>query len=435
MKDCEIDLTSLEPRLQKRSEQLIKAHLHASQALASAAKPLPSSSSTFAATQAAWRFYNNPRVKLTALAQPLLEHARQALQEHDHRFGLVMHDWSSLSYNSHASKKDRARLQHRRHWGYELQSSLLVCPVTGQPLAPLVQDLRTKEGIHSTRTDEVLKSKPRLDLLTPRLDYLRSLNLGRPLVHIIDREGDSVGHYRQWQRQKHWFLVRAKGRPRVQEADRSCSLAAVAQEMEQTGALQFSQRIEFQGRPARQYVGEKSVVLTRAARPTRRRGQAKRRQVPGEPIRLRLIVSQVRSEEGKVLATWLLLSNLDQSVSAQTIAQWYYWRWRIESFFKLLKGAGHEVENWQQENGLALARRLLIASMACVWVWELARNASPAGEQLRQTLVRLSGRQMKRGRTWTAPALLAGAQILLTMLEVLEHEDIGKLKDLAKNFL
>jgi hypothetical protein len=38
----------------------------------------------------------------------------------------------------------------------------------------------------------------------------------------------------------------------------------------------------------------------------------------------------------------------------------------------------------------------------------------------REFLVRLSGRQMKRYRPVTAPALLAGLHLLLTMLEVLE---------------
>ena len=43
-------------------------------------------------------------------------------------------------------------------------------------------------------------------------------------------------------------------------------------------------------------------------------------------------------------ARWLLLTNLPASVQAATVALWYYWRWRIESFFKLLKGAGAEFE-------------------------------------------------------------------------------------------
>jgi hypothetical protein len=46
------------------------------------------------------------------------------------------------------------------------------------------------------------------------------------------------------------------------------------------------------------------------------------------------------------------------------IALWYYYRWRIESYFKLLKSGGQEIEHWQQESGLAILKRLLVVSMA-----------------------------------------------------------------------
>ncbi len=62
--------------------------------------------------------------------------------------------------------------------------------------------------------------------------------------------------------------------------------------------------------------------------------------VAGEPVTLRLIVSEVPAANGRVLAQWLLLSNVAATVAAGRLALWYYWRWRIESFFKLLKGAG-----------------------------------------------------------------------------------------------
>ncbi|MDB6034082.1 MAG: transposase, family, partial [Verrucomicrobiales bacterium] len=116
----------LDPRLQSRYQQLVQQHLHPAQKVAAGMKCLPGVSSTFASTQAAWRFYQNPAVLLPDLAKPLLEHGREAIQKECHRFGLVMHDWSALSYLNHQSKKDRRKLQHRLHWGYELQSSLLV---------------------------------------------------------------------------------------------------------------------------------------------------------------------------------------------------------------------------------------------------------------------------------------------------------------------
>jgi IS4 transposase len=86
--------------------------------------------------------------------------------------------------------------------------------------------------------------------------------------------------------------------------------------------------------------------------------------VAGEPVPLRLVVSQIRDGAGRVLAQWLLLSNVPAEVEAGTLAQWYYWRWRIESFFKLLKGAGRQLEAWQQHRAMAVAKRLLVVSAA-----------------------------------------------------------------------
>src|SRR6185312_5752797 len=112
-----------------------------------------------------------------------------------------------------------------------------------------------------------------------------------------------------------------------------------------------------------------SVVLRRPARTHRkdkRTGRARHRNVAGGPLALRLVVGEVRDEKGGVLARWLLLTNLPAPVAAATVVLWYYWRWRIETYHKLLKTAGQEIECWGQQTPGALARRLTVAAMACV---------------------------------------------------------------------
>jgi IS4 transposase len=408
----------LEPRLQNRFQQLVQQHLHSAQTVAAGMKALPGVSSTFASTQAAWRFYQNPSILLPDLAKPLLEHGREAIQKDCQRFGLVMHDWSSLSYSNHKSKKDRKKLQHRRHWGYELQSCLLVSDRDGQPLAPLVEELNAKAGVYSTRSEQVLPEPTRSEQMSQRMDYLSRLGLARPLVNLADREFDSVGHFRKWQKDHQLFIVRAKGNRRVQCQGQEQLLKEAVKGL----PLTFCRTVEYHGKEALQYVGEMEVVLHRAARPTRP-VKGKRRNVAGAPLRLRVIVSEVRLNSGRCVATWILLSNLPKEVSAAEIALWYYWRWKIESFFKLLKSAGHHVEEWQQENAQAIARRLLVASMACVLVWQLARQTTAQAEALKLFLVRLSGRQMKRTKPWTIPALMEGIWTLLAALDALEADD------------
>ena len=91
------------------------------------------------------------------------------------------------------------------------------------------------------------------------------------------------------------------------------------------------------------------MTLRRPAKPYSKNG--KRTLVPGLPV-----VSRILSNLGEVEAEWLLLSNV-KDIDASTIALWYDWRWKIETFFKLMKSAGHQLEAWQQESALAIAKR------------------------------------------------------------------------------
>jgi len=115
------------------------------------------------------------------------------------------------------------------------------------------------------------------------------------------------------------------------------------------------------------------------------------------------------------------LTNVPPDVSAETIALWYYWRWNIESYFKLMKSGGQELEHWQQESGSAILKRLLVASMACALVWNLQRDESEESQAFQQTLVRMSGKRQKRGRPPTPGILLSGLFVLLRIFDFLTH--------------
>lgn len=419
-------------RLKRRFQQLVREHMGASHTTAAGPRILPSDSDAFAATQAAWRFYKNRRLSLPALAEPLLTCAKKAVRTACQRYVLVAHDWSNLDYRTHTSKKDRIVLGQAEEIGYELRSALMVSDRSGRPLAPLCQDLRAASGVYSSRHAEVQASGSCLDELAPVLAYVDGLGLGLPVVHIIDREADSVGHYRQWQQAGHRFLVRADAERVVKHEQQDRTLPQVVACLKRRKAFTDVREVTWHGRRARQWIAETTVTLDRPAQFHRVQDGKKRRiKVAGPPLTLRLIVSRVCDARGRLLAEWLLLTNLPEEVTADDVALWYYWRWRIESFFKLLKSAGQHVEQWQQETAPAIARRLLVASMACVLIWQLARSRAPQAARLRSLLIRLSGRQMKKGREFTEPALLAGMWVLLAMLEVLQQHQLAELQNLA----
>jgi hypothetical protein len=417
--------------LQRRYCQLIEEHLSPADRLAAGLRALPTAAKPFASTQAAWRFYRNERVTLPRLAKPLLAAGREAVAEQCDAFVLVVHDWSQLHYNHHASKQDRVELSQTKDQGYELQTALLVSDRSGDPLAAVSMSLRAADGVHCSRQASVREPLSQLDELAPAMKFVEQQKLAKPAVHMIDAEADSVAHYREWiQQPGRYFVVRADAVRVVEHEGQPRKLSQVCQRLREQGAFHDTREVLYEGKKSRQWVAETNVVLTKPARPQRRDGQP-RRSVPGPPVPLRLVISEIRDEAGKVLALWFLLANVPETVAAAIITLWYYWRWRIESYFKLLKSAGQELEHWQQEDAQAISKRLLIARMACVIVWQLMRSNAPEAEEVRQLLVRLSGRQMKRTRPFTAPALLAGLWVFLNILYVLEHYQLDDLRRVA----
>ena len=422
--------TQLSHSLQSRYAKLVESHLAAAQALDSGIRAVPDSRKAWTATQGAWRFFRNRQVELPRLMEPLIEAGRQAITESCDNYALVVHDWSQLMYSEHTSKKDRLELSSRHvPEGYELQTALLVSDRNGIPLAPVVMSLRAADGVHCSRQWNLRPALSPLDELAPAMMFAEQQSFSRPLVHIVDAEADSVAHFREWSASGHQFLVRADDRfVEHQGVERKCS--AIREDLRNRRKFQRTREVKYHGRPAQQWVAEVPVRLLRPGQRNRPLSDDRQR-IPGPPLPLRLIISEVRSAEGQVLAIWYLLTNLPNHVNAATAALWYYWRWSIETFFKLLKSAGMQVEQWQQETAAAIARRLMVACMACVTVWQLARSEDPQAEPARQLLVRLSGRLMKRGTTYTIPALLAGMWTLLAMVDVLQHHSLEEIQAIA----
>jgi hypothetical protein len=407
---------------------MVQQHVRGAQALAAGIAALPDTRSSAAYTQAAWRFLNNDRVGLSELAKPLLSAVPELLDAHCDRYGLVMHDWSRVNFSKHTSKTDRLKMTHKSDVGYDLQSSVLVSDRSGKPLVPVVHNLVNDTQVHSTMHARARAHQNHLDELSERIGWLEARGWDKPLVHIVDREGDSVAHWREWSAHGSQFLVRAKDDPQVCFEGMPVKPKKLAERL----SYQNAGEVLYHGQTAYQTIAQAKVLIKRTAKPKRRVDGKRIAPVAGEPLALRLVVSRICDAQGQVLAQWLLLTNVSDAVDAITIARWYYHRWQIESMFKLLKSAGQQVEDWLQDDALAIAKRLVVASCACVLVWQLAAATTPQALDVQRFLVRLSGRQTKRRRPVTAPALFAGMWMLFSTLTLLEHYDVDQLKQYAQ---
>jgi hypothetical protein len=418
----------LEPRLQRRYQQIVAEHLNTSSTVSAGLRALPGAGLSFASTQAAWRFFSNPLVSLPALCSALIDCGRQLAASECEQYLLVVHDWSDLRYNSHSSKSDRIKIGS--DLGYKLHAALLLSDGDGMPMSVVETNVWSAEGIYSTRSESLLdrNSTTYLDELSKTLANLGSQDWPKPLVHIIDRGADSVAHYRLWDDLKEKFVVRAKGFSHVIYEGRKMRLDEVAQELD----YHSGQVVEVaRGVQAQQLVAQAEVIIERAAvKRVKVDGKKRRVEEAGKPIKMRLVVSKLLLPDDSELEQWLLLTNVEETASAETIALWYYFRWAIESYFKLMKSGGHNLQEWQQESAAAIAKRILVVSMACCVVWQIMKMKGPGGEAIRELLIRLSGRQVRRARE-TASSLLSGLWVLLAMIDAMEKYELEELKQIA----
>lgn len=424
----------MEPRLQLRYLQMVREHMKSANKNAAGPALLAGESQAFSATQATWRFLSNPNVSLLDLIEPLREVGRAAANQSQSEYMLLAHDWCKIDYKSHTTKKDLRQITHEHDIGYEMSTSLLIDGASGNSIAPMQMHLKTGKAVHSTAVDTPPMDAHRLDELTPTMNESSDWGLDRKIVHVIDREADTLGRMRQWDQSGHLFLVRCDDR-RVKWNGQSVLLSEIEDHFDREILFEPCGEALFHGKTVTQEVAQTEVILHR---PHSEVINGEKKSVAGDPLSVRLVVTRLLDENDYVLAQWTLLCNVfDESVSGYQIALWYYWRWLIETYFKLLKSHGQELEQWQQQCGEAIARRILVASMACVAVIQLQGDDSEPAKKTKKILVRLSGRQMKFGVESTPPALLAGYMVLLAMTDLLESPDIdiGELKQIAANAL
>ena len=88
-------------------------------------------------------------------------------------------------------------MSHAKDLGYDLHASLFVSD-NGASLVSPIMYMTTKEGMLCSNHAQIQKKKSHLDALTDKIDLLENQGFSKPIIHIIDREADSVGHLRDW---------------------------------------------------------------------------------------------------------------------------------------------------------------------------------------------------------------------------------------------
>lgn len=410
-------------RLARRAKKLVQSMVrgHSANSLGCLA---PAEDRQEAFTRGAYRFFDHDGVTRTALHAPMQARLRE--QVAPSQTACVAHDVSVLNYSGHQRKEDLIPVGNERTWGYELFQSLVI--VNGLPVGAAVTELRSQAGVLSSLCDQPLPFVDHLEQAERAVDAVENLLPGRPLVHLLDREFDDIKLLRHIDPRRYVIRCRTLSR-----------LVAVHGEKRSLGAHLLTIRLTHQGEVTRRFeqseatyqlwVGETRVTLTEPSL----RGVRKRRQKPqpGTPLRIRVIVSELRRPDEKTLR-WVLFTNLDEpECSAVAVVEHYLCRWKIERLFYFEK-IGFRLEGWHQENAARIARRLLLVQLAAACVYQLSLASDDKSIELRQTLASLGGWSGRKKDPIGPTMLVRGALLFLGAMQLIQLHSKQELFNLAK---
>lgn len=420
---------------------MVKSAVHAQQQATNALKIL-FNKKAMTQVQASWRFLNNNNVTIKELYEPLKSHLEQEIHSRCNKYVLALEDWSHLDYKHHSSKKElksENRKDNGMKIGYDYQGAIAASDRTGEPIGILDHNLKTADNFYSTYDEKIDMSLTHLEELGIRAKHMsNTLQTDKRIVHIIDRESDSIAFMRGLDEDNQLFLLRGKNNSKVNYHDKETGKTIAIKQEDLAKKLSFGKKvksIKYRKKSVTIFANECDISISRDATKMIVNSDGKKRlqKTKGKTLKLRFVAERLVNDKDEIVVEWLLLSNVfDQDIDAASLANWYYYRWKIESYFKLLKSAGFNLEEWQQREPLALFKRLLIISNACVLVWKIANDNSLQAKTIRDFLIKLSGKQIQRGIDFTYPALLSGLENYLTTLDLLRQfsvEEIFKMRD------
>ncbi len=371
---------------------------------------------------AAWRFFKNDDLPLPALYAPCVAGLRELVAEGACAY--VVHDLSPVDFSLHDAKADRVRIGDGRGRGYELYTPL-VLDAEGRPLGPLGAELRTAAGLLSSFDDAPLEPDGHHAQVERGVLCAHVLLAGRALVHLFDAEFDDVRLQR--------FLTTKRGRYVGRAAYLARRALGPTGERTTVGAAAGAVALAFVGHRERRgeryglWVGETRVTFDGASfRGVKAGGRAQ----PGPPIAVRVVVSELRPEGGGEALRWVLLTDVEDE-AATWVVERYLWRWQVERFFFLTK-AGFRLEEWRQQTGERVARRLAVSCLAAMALYQLQAAKTPEAEAAVTKVAELGGFLALKGRRPGPLVLMRGMALVLGALRVFEWKSYDEVVALVE---
>jgi len=341
-------------------------------------QPVPVACGSWAATKAAYRFWDNDAVKPDDILAAHTRRTRDRLPA-DGQLILAIQDTALLDYSHHPATRDLGYLSDLAQRGLLVHSTLAVGP-GGVPLGLLGQHVwaRPDEEFgkrkQRARKDTAQKESQRwLDSLT-RTEA--ALPEGQAVLTVADREADFYDLFAAPRRPGHDLLIRAKSRRRIRD-EAGLLLAGITARPARGRLKVHIPRAN--GRP-----GRTAVLTLRYGRFTIEPPSSGPRHGPRRGLRLTVVLAREENPPPDTTPVrWLLLSTLPVRCRADAVrlVRSYALRWLIERFNYAFK-AGCQVEQLQLETGQRLRRALAtytVVAWRLLWLTYAARQDAEAG--------------------------------------------------------
>ena len=336
--------------------------------------PVPQACGSWAATKAAYRFWNHHAVHAHDILAAHSRRTRDRLPDAGQAV-LAIQDTTLLNFSHHPATRGLGYLSDLNQRGMLVHSTLCVGP-DGVPLGLLAQHVWTRDDAHfgkrKDRQHKPTKDKESQRWLDGLADTARALPPGQAVVTVADREADFYDLFAAPRRAGHDLLIRAKSRRRIKHEARLLGQGIA------TSPARGCLRVKIpraNGRPGR----TATLTLrygTFAIEPPSTHPQ--RTQLAALPLTV-VLAQEENPPKGIPAVRWLLLSTLPvrRYADAVRLVRWYARRWLIERYNYVLK-SGCRLEQLQLETQTRLERALAtyaVVAWRLLWLTYAARRA------------------------------------------------------------
>jgi hypothetical protein len=335
---------------------------------------VPQASGDWAATKAAYRFWDNPRVDPDDIRAAHRDSTLGRLPDHQDDPILAIQDTTSFDFTDHPQTAGLGYLAHSKRSGLWLHSVLAVTGA-GVPLGLLDQRTWARDkanlGRRARRNKTETADKESQRWLDAAAATEAALPGGQGVLTVADREADFYDLFAAPRRPGSDLLIRAKPRRRVRHAERLLGRAVRAGAAAGTMTVDLKRGDDRPPRPATLTIRFATLEI---APPS---AHPRRKTLPH--LKLTAILAEEQSPPGgQEPVCWWLLTSLPIATlgDAEQAVRWYTLRWLVERYHYVLK-SGCRVEHLQLETAARLERALAtyaVVAWRLLWLTYAARR-------------------------------------------------------------